>query len=403
MKKLIGFILGCLLFVCLCTFALADVEINGSNFPDPIFREVMKRYDTDSDNRLSDQEISLIRELSFSVGSNLDESVKSLTGVEFLSELRSLAYEMCLAGKPDLRKNTKLENLNCAWSCTNSLDLSNNRNLKVLNCGHCIIHSLDLRNNTALTELICDGCYFTSLNLKKNTSLVYLNCSGNDLKTLSLPKSAVLRSLDCRHNSLSEVNISQCTILNQLVKEHEGELDYSDEDVLCWSDGDNYLAVDLNTRIITDEGPYVHGKPAFLTIKGGKYELNKDSNAAVFTKPASKNAQQLIILNTVRINDKLYRVNEIRSSACKGMKKLTAVTVGKYIARIGKSAFSNCKKLNWIKVLSTKLEQDSIGSGCFNGIDNAIFEVPVKMLKKYKSWFVKSGKAPASAIFQPSR
>ena len=46
MKKILGVVL-CVLLISLCAFALADVEINNANFPDELFREYVKQFDTD--------------------------------------------------------------------------------------------------------------------------------------------------------------------------------------------------------------------------------------------------------------------------------------------------------------------------------------------------------------------
>ena len=57
MKKIFG-ITVCLLLVCICAFALADVEINETNFPDDNFRAyVVDWYDSDEDGMLSDAEL----------------------------------------------------------------------------------------------------------------------------------------------------------------------------------------------------------------------------------------------------------------------------------------------------------------------------------------------------------
>ncbi len=80
-----------------------------------------------------------------------------------------------------------------------------------------------------------------------------------------------------------------------------------------------------------------------VTVDGGVYTLNGET--AVFEKAESKTAKTLVIADTVEANDKTYKVTAITDDACKGMSKLTKVTIGKNVTRIGKSAFSNCKVL----------------------------------------------------------
>ena len=56
MKKLTGIIIG-LLALLLCTAALADVEINETNFPDANFRAyVTDTFDKNGDRILEDEE-----------------------------------------------------------------------------------------------------------------------------------------------------------------------------------------------------------------------------------------------------------------------------------------------------------------------------------------------------------
>ena len=59
MKKTVGILLG-LVLMMIFAFALADVEINETNFPDENFRVFVKQYDTDVDNVLSEDEITPI-------------------------------------------------------------------------------------------------------------------------------------------------------------------------------------------------------------------------------------------------------------------------------------------------------------------------------------------------------
>ena len=71
------------------------------------------------------------------------------------------------------------------------------------------------------------------------------------------------------------------------------------------------------------------------------------------------------------------------------------------VKKIGKNAFSGCKKLKTINIKTSNLTKKGIGSGCFKGIDaKATFKVPKKMKKDYEKWLVKTGKAPKKAKFK---
>lgn len=135
-----------------------------------------------------------------------------------------------------------------------------------------------------------------------------------------------------------------------------------------------------------------------ITVSGGVYKLNHSKLTATLIKPADKNAKKLNVPNTVSANGKKYKVTEIKSGACKGMKKLTTLTLGTNVKKIGSQAFANCKKLNKITIKNAKMAKSGFGSKCFSGIKSkASFKVPKSALKKYKDWIIKNGKAPKNS------
>lgn len=135
-----------------------------------------------------------------------------------------------------------------------------------------------------------------------------------------------------------------------------------------------------------------------ITVSGGVYKLDHSKLTATLISAADKNAKKLTIPNTVSANDKTYKVTEIKSKACSGMKKLTTVTIGANVKKIGAQAFAKCKKLSKITIKNAKMAKSGFGSKCFNGIKSkATFKVPKKMLEKYKEWIIKNGKAPKNS------
>ena len=135
-----------------------------------------------------------------------------------------------------------------------------------------------------------------------------------------------------------------------------------------------------------------------VTVSGGVYKLNHSKLTAVFTCPAKKTATKLTVKDTVSANGKTYKVTEIKAKACKGMKKLTTVTIGKNVTKIGKSAFEKCAKLKKITIKNAKMKKAGFGSNCFKGIyAKASFKVPKAALKNYASWIKSRGKAPKTA------
>ena len=150
----------------------------------------------------------------------------------------------------------------------------------------------------------------------------------------------------------------------------------------------NTLCYVIDTTVIADQ----------VSASGGVYKLNHSKLTATLIKPADKNEKKLNVPNTVSANGKKYNVTEIKSGACKGMKKLTTLTLGTNVKKIGSQAFANCKKLNKSTIKNAKMAKSGFGSKCFSGIKSkASFKVPKSALKKYKDWIIKNAKAPKNS------
>ena len=99
---------------------------------------------------------------------------------------------------------------------------------------------------------------------------------------------------------------------------------------------------------------------------------------------AKKNAKVVKIPATIKINGKTYKVTTIANGALKGNKKLTKLTIGKNINKIGKNAFKGCKNLKNVIVKTKKLTAKKVGANAFKNTNkNAKFTVPKGKVKKY--------------------
>lgn len=180
------------------------------------------------------------------------------------------------------------------------------------------------------------------------------------------------------------------------------------------------------------------------TIKdsaGASYKVIKSDvkkGTVTFTKSNGNVSGSVIIPDTVTIDGITYKITAIEANAFKNNKKITKVTIGKYVttigknafmgcsklktvklgaslttigdksfykctaltkitipakvAKIGKSAFYGCKKLKNITFKTTKLTSKKVGSKAFKGTPkNAKVKVPKKSLKAYKKFLVKKG------------
>ena len=172
------------------------VELNSTNFPDPIFLAYVKIFDTDTNTKLSKIELSDVRSINVEAA-----GISSLKGIEYF---------------------TRLESLRCNDNNLKELDLSKNTKLQIIDCGNNDLTSLDLSNNTDLETLDCSGnTKLSGLNVSKCKNLETLGCPTCKLSTLDLSNNPDLRVLICSENSIKELDITDNDILLKVVKEGE--------------------------------------------------------------------------------------------------------------------------------------------------------------------------------------
>ena len=105
-----------------------------------------------------------------------------------------------------------------------------------------------------------------------------------------------------------------------------------------------------------------------------------------------------------------YQVASVGKKAFQNYKKAEQATVGKYVAKIGASAFSGCAKLKKVSLKGTKLTQigakafyqckglksvtvkskgiKKVGKHAFKGISKkAVLKAPKGKQAKYQKWF----------------
>ena len=153
------------------------VAINDKNFPDPVFQEFVKQYDTDKDDKLSEKERNAVTSISVT-----NKKIQKLDGI-FVFE--------------------KLEKLNCS------------RNE---------IKTLDLKNCNSLTKLYCDHNSITKLNVTPCSKLQTLSCKSNDLTTLNTEGLKNLYEVYCSYNSFKEtIDVSTNTALQIFSCEDNGK------------------------------------------------------------------------------------------------------------------------------------------------------------------------------------
>lgn len=110
-----------------------------------------------------------------------------------------------------------------------------------------------------------------------------------------------------------------------------------------------------------------------------------------------QNIKSITVPKAVFISGVLYKVTEIAPDACKGMKKLSVVTISENITKIGKRAFRGCTRLKKIILKSRKLK--AVGKNAFKGIHKKCrIKVPTSKLSVYKKIFLKKGQKSSVKI-----
>ena len=355
MKKSAG-ILFVLLLLCAVSLALADVPINEEKFPDPVFRKyVTDNVDLDGNGILSEAEAKEVKVISCD-----EQGIRSLKGIEFFSGLLELS---------------------CHDNSLTELDMSGSPNLENLTC-----------YSNQLKRLI----------VARNTRLVSLGCSNNQLKALELPKAPNLRWLDVTSNSLTKLDVTGSPLLAKAVEmvEPTAYIYWDGGYSINWIAGDYFLAVDKNVTVFSGGTPIVH--PTELTefrMNGLIYEMNSKKKTAAVSGVTDKKVKELVILDSMKVLGKTYKVTEVKAGALQGLKKLTQLTIGKNVKTIGSKAFYNCKKLKGIVIRTTKLTAGTVGADAFKGIyKKATILVPSKKLKAYKTLLVQKGAPKTVAI-----
>lgn len=179
------------------------VPIDEGNFPDEAFRNYVKKFDTDDNGALSDEERAVVTEMDV-IG-----NVADLMGVENFTALKRLKVQNQQLTYLEVFELTELESLACGGNQLTFINVSENKKLKSLGCGNNQIETIyGLPECTALEELWCDNNQLTELDLSDNTALATLSCSDNQLTTLDLKKNTELADLRCYNNQLTTLDLS---------------------------------------------------------------------------------------------------------------------------------------------------------------------------------------------------
>lgn len=198
------------------------VEINNTNFPDPVFLQYVKdnidTADTTSgqkDDKLSKAERDAVTEI------NIDKkNCTDLTGIAYFANLKILYCSDNKLTGLDMSGNPALEQLLCYENNLESLNVTKNKKLSKLKCQHNGLKELNLKDNENLTELNCSYNQLTTLDVSKNAKLSILECYNNGMEELNLGDITNLSWLLCAENNLTELDVSKNPYLERLHCRH---------------------------------------------------------------------------------------------------------------------------------------------------------------------------------------
>lgn len=106
----------------------------------------------------------------------------------------------------------------------------------------------------------------------------------------------------------------------------------------------------------------------------------------------AKNCTSVVIGKTVKIHGVKFKITKVADNALRKQKKVTSVTLGKNITRIGKYAFRGMSRLKLIKIQSAKI--NNVSKGALKGINkHAVIKVPKSRYIRYKTLFRNKGQA----------
>lgn len=209
-----------------------DVDIDSTNFPDPVFREYVSRFDRNEDGKLSSTEVSNVTDINCN-----NMGISSLKGIENF---------------------VILDSLHCKGNNIEELDLSHCPLLYYLDCESNKLIKLDLSSNAMLWIVYCQQNSIGSLELSDHTLLESIHCYDNKLTELDVSNCLLLDFLACENNELAELIIANCPALEILLCENNKltTLDFSDslrlEKLYCWEN--NIARLDVSNTALHDIG-----------------------------------------------------------------------------------------------------------------------------------------------------
>lgn len=275
------------------------VEINDTNFPDPVFQQYVKdnidTADTTSgqkDGKLSKAERDAVTTISID-----NQNCTDLTGIAYFANLTTLSCKQNRLNELDLKYNVNLTELDCSYNHLTTLDVSNNAKLRILECSNDDMEKLNLGDITNLRWLLCPENNLTELDVSKNRYLERLHCRYNNLRRLVIGNTYSLTMLYLLGNHLTSLDLY-----------HKGEIDNFDY-------GSQSYTIDVNEDGTFDLSSLPEGFDASKTTDwdGGTRvgnTLNVNSHEVQYTyNTGSWHYRQKLMYVKLNVNGHKYQWN----------------------------------------------------------------------------------------------
>jgi len=365
--KIFGSSLITLMLLSTANVYAKDIDVNKKNFPDEKFRSIVKTFDKNKDNKLSNSEIKEVKSLNGTVDSYDDEYIltfQSLKGLEYFYNLES--FNCCTDGvkKIDLSSNKKIKSiimedatgltsinikeckdLKNVYLCSNdlkNLDVSHNVKLESLSV-YGKIGSVNLSNNKKLKKLELINNNIKTIDLKNNTALEELNLDVNPIVNLDISKNKNLYKLSVQNCKLSSLNLSKNIKLRKI---------FCGDDIFK-----AYSNYDKTYNSIRNLDLSHNKKLLYLYCSDNKIEkLDLSHNKKLKVVYAERNNIKKINLRNLRSVKEIIlnnnKLKKISLSSCKNLKEL------KCDKNLLKSInVRSCKNLEWLSVSGNELRK----------------------------------------------
>ena len=259
-----------LIILCFALPALADTAIDETNFPDAVFREFVKEFDTDGNGILSDAEIAEVTVIDCK-----EKGILDLTGIRvFKNNLKELYVSRNELSELDITSFKKLEILYCSGNKLTGLDFTGCSSLwkvlmgenpldpdqkivcptlTLLRITTADYRTLDVTGCPALQELSFHSCTkLQSVNVSGCDELEELICMGcSTLKKLNLSGMPKLKRVDAFFcGAMKTLNITGSPFLVALTKKAPGFPVISEHQGMEYSDGDQYIKLEMTVQLV---------------------------------------------------------------------------------------------------------------------------------------------------------